>query len=159
MCCLDLKIKWGVPYRNINSWLWYSFRREIWSIEWHKTWASGYNGGMSSSLSDILSRCESIVPEDAAERLQSPCKIKFGADPSASDLHLGHFVILKTLRDLQDLGHHVQFIIGDFTAMIGDPTGKSKTRPRLTRGGAGFFENLSRASLQGFKSRANHGLS
>lgn len=59
-------------------------------------------------------------------------RIKYGADPSRPDLHLGHYVCLKKLKDLQDLGHHIIFIVGDFTAMIGDPSGRSKTRPRLT---------------------------
>ena len=58
--------------------------------------------------------------------------IKFGADPSRPDLHLGHTVPLRVLKTFQDLGHEVVFVIGDFTAMIGDPTGKSKTRPALT---------------------------
>ena len=57
-----------------------------------------------------------------------PLTIKWGADPSAPDLHLGHCVILNQLRKFQDSGHHVQFVIGDFTARIGDPTGKSATR-------------------------------
>jgi len=61
-----------------------------------------------------------------------PLKIKLGADPTAPDLHLGHAVVLNKLRDLQNLGHEVIFLIGDFTARIGDPTGKSKTRPPLT---------------------------
>jgi len=60
-------------------------------------------------------------------------KIKFGADPSAPDLHLGHLVVLKKLKTFQDLGHEVVFLIGDFTGMIGDPTGKSETRKPLTR--------------------------
>ncbi len=60
-------------------------------------------------------------------------RVKFGADPSAPDLHLGHAVVLRTLRDFQDCGHEVVFLIGDFTGMIGDPTGKSETRPALTR--------------------------
>lgn len=58
--------------------------------------------------------------------------IKFGADPSRPDLHLGHTVPLRVLKTFQDLGHEIVFVIGDFTAMIGDPTGKSKTRPALT---------------------------
>ena len=58
--------------------------------------------------------------------------VKYGADPSRPDLHLGHYVCLKKLRDLQDIGFKIIFIVGDFTAMIGDPTGRSKTRPRLT---------------------------
>lgn len=61
-----------------------------------------------------------------------PLNIKFGADPTRSDLHLGHTVVLNKLRQFQDLGHQVQFIIGDFTAMIGDPTGRNQTRPPLS---------------------------
>ncbi len=61
-----------------------------------------------------------------------PLRVKYGADPSAPDLHLGHVVVLRKLRQLQDLGHTVQFLIGDFTGMIGDPTGRSATRPPLT---------------------------
>ena len=57
-------------------------------------------------------------------------KIKLGADPTAADLHLGHAVVLGKLRQFQDLGHEVIFLIGDFTARIGDPTGKSKISPR-----------------------------
>jgi tyrosyl-tRNA synthetase len=75
-----------------------------------------------------------ITPEQKLiEKLQSgrTLKIKFGADPTASDLHLGHAVVLSKLRQFQDLGHEVIFLIGDFTARIGDPSGKSKTRPPL----------------------------
>lgn len=76
-----------------------------------------------------------IFSEDELEsKLKSRKKllIKFGADPSRPDLHLGHTVPLRVLKTFQDLGHEVVFVIGDFTAMIGDPTGKSKTRPALT---------------------------
>jgi tyrosyl-tRNA synthetase len=62
-----------------------------------------------------------------------PLRVKWGADPTAPDIHLGHTVVLRKLRQFQDLGHKVQFLIGDFTAMIGDPTGKSVTRKPLTR--------------------------
>lgn len=77
---------------------------------------------------------EIIPEEELIARLKSgkPLKIKWGADPSAPDIHLGHTVILQKLRQLQDLGHMVVFIIGDFTALIGDPTGKSETRPQLS---------------------------
>ena len=72
--------------------------------------------------------------EELKKKLTSGKKliIKFGADPSRPDLHLGHTVPLRILKTFQDLGHEVVFVIGDFTAMIGDPTGKSKTRPALT---------------------------
>ncbi len=75
-----------------------------------------------------------IIPQDYMQTLTSQTKqiIKFGADPSAPDLHLGHCVVLFQLRKCQELGHHVQFLIGDFTAKIGDPTGKSETRKPLT---------------------------
>jgi tyrosyl-tRNA synthetase len=77
---------------------------------------------------------EIIPEEELITRLKTgkPLKIKWGADPSAPDIHLGHTVILQKLRQLQDLGHMVVFIIGDFTALIGDPTGKSETRPQLS---------------------------
>jgi tyrosyl-tRNA synthetase len=69
------------------------------------------------------------------EKLQrgTPLRIKVGFDPTAPDLHLGHTVVMTKMRQFQDLGHHVIFLIGDFTGMIGDPTGKSQTRPPLTR--------------------------
>lgn len=63
---------------------------------------------------------------------QIPLTIKFGADPTAPDLHLGHAIVLSKLRQFQELGHNVVFLIGDFTTLIGDPTGRSKTRPALT---------------------------
>src|SRR5688500_12466607 len=62
-----------------------------------------------------------------------PLRVKLGLDPTAPDLHLGHTVVINKLRHFQDLGHQVQFLIGDFTGMIGDPTGKNQTRPPLTR--------------------------
>jgi len=77
-----------------------------------------------------------LVPlEELVARLREgrPLRVKFGADPSAPDLHLGHAVALSKLRQLQELGHTVVFLIGDFTGMIGDPTGKSETRKPLTR--------------------------
>ena len=62
-----------------------------------------------------------------------PLRIKLGLDPSAPDIHIGHAVVLRKIRQLQDLGHQAEIIIGDFTGMIGDPTGKSETRKQLTR--------------------------
>src|ERR1043166_517477 len=64
-------------------------------------------------------------------RTKSRLRIKAGFDPTAPDLHLGHTVLLNKMRQLQDLGHHALFLIGDFTGMIGDPTGKNMTRPAL----------------------------
>lgn len=77
---------------------------------------------------------EVIVREELEKRLLAgkPLRIKLGADPSRPDLHLGHAVVLRKLREFQDLGHQVVFIIGDFTALIGDPSGKSKTRPMIS---------------------------
>src|SRR5262245_41777874 len=62
-----------------------------------------------------------------------PLRVKLGVDPSTSDLHIGHTVVMQKLKTFQDLGHQVLFLIGDFTAQIGDPTGKSETRKQLTR--------------------------
>ncbi len=62
-----------------------------------------------------------------------PLTVKVGFDPTAPDLHLGHTVLIRKMKHFQDLGHRVIFVIGDFTGMIGDPTGRSKTRPPLTR--------------------------
>jgi len=78
---------------------------------------------------------ELLIETDLAERLKSgrPLRIKAGFDPTAPDLHLGHTVLINKLRHFQDLGHHVMFLIGDFTGMIGDPTGKNTTRPPLSR--------------------------
>ncbi|SMN15241.1 Tyrosyl-tRNA synthetase [uncultured Candidatus Thioglobus sp.] len=79
---------------------------------------------------------DEILPlEELKDKLKRKkvLKIKAGFDPTAPDLHLGHTVLINKLRQLQDLGHEIQFLIGNFTAMIGDPTGKSKTRPPLSR--------------------------
>ena len=74
-----------------------------------------------------------IEPEFVEKlRLGRPLRVKAGFDPTAPDLHLGHTVLINKLRQLQDLGHHIIFLIGDFTGMIGDPTGKNATRPPLT---------------------------
>lgn len=78
---------------------------------------------------------EILVENELVERLKSgaPLRVKAGFDPTAPDLHLGHTVLINKLRQFQDLGHEVIFLIGDFTGMIGDPTGKNATRPPLTR--------------------------
>jgi len=77
---------------------------------------------------------EVISPEELKEKLnrQKPLRVKFGADPTAPDIHLGHTVVLQKLKQFQDLGHKIIFIIGDFTARIGDPSEKSETRKPLT---------------------------
>ena len=78
---------------------------------------------------------ELIVAEELARKLASGRKlrVKLGLDPTAPDLHLGHTVVINKLRDFQGLGHQVQFLIGDFTGMIGDPSGRNQTRPPLTK--------------------------
>lgn len=78
---------------------------------------------------------ELLIEAELIERLKSgrPLRIKAGFDPTAPDLHLGHTVLINKLKHFQDLGHHVMFLIGDFTGMIGDPTGKNATRPPLSR--------------------------
>jgi len=84
--------------------------------------------------------CDELLPEDEwlaklarAEATGQPLRIKLGLDPTAPDIHLGHTVVLNKLRQLQDLGHQVIFLIGDFTSTIGDPSGRNTTRPPLTR--------------------------
>lgn len=86
---------------------------------------------------DIIKRgCDELLVEaELVDKLKPgrPLRVKAGFDPTAPDLHIGHTVLINKLRQLQDLGHHVVFLIGDFTGMIGDPTGKNTTRPPLTR--------------------------
>ncbi len=84
--------------------------------------------------------CDELLPEAdwlaklaRAEATGQPLRIKLGLDPTAPDIHIGHTVVLNKLRQLQDLGHRVIFLIGDFTSMIGDPSGRNTTRPPLTR--------------------------
>jgi tyrosyl-tRNA synthetase len=87
-----------------------------------------------------LRGCEELLPEAdwlaklaRAEATGIPLRVKLGLDPTAPDIHLGHTVVLNKMRQLQDLGHTVIFLIGDFTSMIGDPSGRNSTRPPLTR--------------------------
>jgi tyrosyl-tRNA synthetase len=84
------------------------------------------------SAVDLLPEDELVKKIEKSIKTGKPMNIKLGADPSRPDLHIGHAVVLNKMRQFQDLGHHATLIIGDFTAMIGDPTGKSKTRPQLT---------------------------
>ncbi len=94
---------------------------------------------------------EILVEDELVEKLKKghPLKIKAGFDPTAPDLHLGHTVLINKLKQFQDLGHEVLFLIGDFTGMIGDPTGKSATRPPLTQ--AEVHENAKTYQQQIFK--------
>ena len=94
---------------------------------------------------------ELLVESELVKKLQKggPLRIKAGFDPTAPDLHLGHTVLLNKLRQLQDLGHHVFFLIGDFTGLIGDPTGKNATRPPLSKNDV--LKNAESYSKQVFK--------
>ncbi len=102
---------------------------------------------------DLIKRgvAEIIPEEELAQKIEKslrdnrPLKVKLGCDPSRPDLHLGHSVVLRKLRQFQDMGHQAILIVGDFTGMIGDPSGRSKTRPPLTleetrRNGQSYFE-------------------
>ncbi|WP_025918406.1 tyrosine--tRNA ligase [Herminiimonas sp. CN] len=84
-------------------------------------------------VDELLIETEFAQKLARAERSGNPLRIKLGLDPTAPDLHLGHTVVLNKMRQLQDLGHNVIFLIGDFTSMIGDPSGRNATRPPLTR--------------------------
>jgi tyrosyl-tRNA synthetase len=94
---------------------------------------------------------ELLIESEFVEKLglQRPLRVKAGFDPTAPDLHLGHTVLINKLRQLQELGHHIIFLIGDFTGMIGDPTGKNATRPPLTR--EQIAENAKTYQAQVFK--------
>jgi tyrosyl-tRNA synthetase len=92
------------------------------------------------ALAISLRGCDELLPEAdwlrklaRAEATGQPLRIKLGLDPTAPDIHIGHTVVLNKMRQLQDLGHQVIFLIGDFTSMIGDPSGRNTTRPPLTR--------------------------
>ena len=94
---------------------------------------------VSEQLAIIKQGCQDIIrEEELAARLEKaratgkPLRVKAGFDPTAPDLHLGHTVLIQKLKNFQDLGHQVIFLIGDFTGLIGDPSGKSETRPPLT---------------------------
>jgi tyrosyl-tRNA synthetase len=92
------------------------------------------------ALAISLRGCEELIPQSdwvkklvRSEATQKPLRIKLGLDPTAPDIHIGHTVVLNKMRQLQDLGHTVIFLIGDFTTLIGDPSGRNSTRPPLTR--------------------------
>ncbi len=91
---------------------------------------------MENVLNEIKRGADELLVEaELKQKLASgrPLRIKAGFDPTAPDLHIGHTVLINKLRQLQDMGHHILFLIGDFTGMIGDPTGKNATRPPLTK--------------------------
>jgi len=92
-----------------------------------------------TALAVTLRGCEELIPQDEwskklirSEATGVPLRIKLGLDPTAPDIHIGHTVVLNKMRQLQDLGHTVIFLIGDFTSLIGDPSGRNSTRPPLT---------------------------
>jgi tyrosyl-tRNA synthetase len=95
---------------------------------------------VQEALAATLRGCEELIPHEdwvkklvRSEATNTPLRIKLGLDPTAPDIHIGHTVVLNKMRQLQDLGHQVIFLIGDFTTMIGDPSGRNSTRPPLTR--------------------------
>jgi tyrosyl-tRNA synthetase len=99
----------------------------------------GLTDGVREALAVTLRGCEELIPHgDWAKKLTRsektgvPLRIKLGLDPTAPDIHIGHTVVLNKMRQLQDLGHQVIFLIGDFTSLIGDPSGRNNTRPPLT---------------------------
>ena len=97
------------------------------------------NANVQKALAVSLRGCEELIPQDEwvkklakSDTTGVPLRIKLGLDPTAPDIHLGHTVVLNKMRQLQDLGHTVIFLIGDFTSLIGDPSGRNTTRPPLT---------------------------
>ena len=107
---------------------------------------------MENNIDVIIRKAVQIYSKETlVKKIRSDKKliVKFGADPSRPDLHLGHTVPLRVLKMLQDMGHEIVFVIGDFTAMIGDPSGKSKTRPQLTfdetrKSGETYFKQVTK---------------
>src|SRR3990170_4260915 len=94
------------------------------------------SSALESAMQIIKRGCGELwVEEELAEKIKAgrPLRVKTGFDPTAPDLHLGHTVLINKMRQFQELGHHVMFLVGDFTGLIGDPTGKNVTRPPLTR--------------------------
>jgi len=110
------------------------------------------NVSVEEALARIKRGAEELILEDELARKLArgkPLRVKLGLDPTAPDLHLGHTVVINKLRHFQELGHQVQFLIGDFTGMIGDPTGKNQTRPPLSR--EQIVENARTYREQAFK--------
>ena len=107
---------------------------------------------MEGMIKKLVYKAVDVINEEELEdkiKRKKKIRVKLGIDPSAPDIHLGHAVVLKKMRDFQDAGHVGVLIVGNFTAMIGDPTGKSKTRPNLTE--EEVLENLKRYREQVFK--------
>ena len=100
---------------------------------------SSLSDAVQQALAVTLRGCEELIPQaewvkklSRSEATGQPLRIKLGLDPTAPDIHIGHTVVLNKMRQLQDLGHQVIFLIGDFTSLIGDPSGRNSTRPPLT---------------------------
>ena len=120
--------------------------------------AAAISDSAREALATTLRGCDELLIESdwlaklaRSEAEGRPLRIKLGLDPTAPDLHLGHTVVLNKMRQLQELGHTVIFLIGDFTAMIGDPSGRNATRPPLTRemieeNAKTYFRSCSRCS-------------
>src|SRR2546429_6671800 len=104
---------------------------------------------LKKGSSEIIRESELREKLEKSRATGKPLRVKAGFDPTAPDLHLGHTVLLRKLKHFQDLGHTVIFLIGDFTGMIGDPTGRSATRPPLTR--ADIERNAETYKAQVFK--------
>ncbi len=112
---------------------------EAQSTHQNNPFAGALTDGVKHALSVTLRGCEELIPQadwvkklSQSEKTGQPLRIKLGLDPTAPDIHVGHTVVLNKMRQLQDLGHQVIFLIGDFTSLIGDPSGRNNTRPPLT---------------------------
>src|SRR5580704_11594178 len=88
---------------------------------------------LKKGAAEIIPEPELLASLEKSLKTGTPLRVYLGVDPTAPDLHLGHTVVLRKLKHFQDLGHTAIFLLGDFTAMVGDPTGQSETRPPLTR--------------------------
>src|SRR5260370_32949636 len=88
---------------------------------------------LKKGVAEIVPEAELKTKLDKSQKTGKPLRVYLGVDPTAPDIHLGHTVVIRNLKHFQDLGHTAIFLIGDFSAMIGDPTGQSETRPPRTR--------------------------
>ena len=104
---------------------------------------------IKQGCAELISEADLLKKLKKAAEKKQPLRIKFGADPTRPDIHFGHTVVFNKLKVFQDLGHHIQFLIGDFTAMIGDPSGKNATRPMLSP--EEIQENAKSYAVQVFK--------
>src|SRR5882757_9271731 len=88
---------------------------------------------LKKGSAEIIREAELQTKLENSANTRKPLRVKLGVDPTAPDIHLGHTVVIRKLKHFQEMGHTAVFLIGDFTAMVGDPTGQSETRPPLTR--------------------------